>query len=419
MREGGRISGKRAAVLVEVLLWATGMTVPTASAGEPSYPDIPRPAAESSNPALYDLSRYLADNDDHPLLLNYDVDGDGRVTVADAVWLYRPDHDPCRRVQRLLGPGITQTAGGVPWGSDLGVLVRHGEDMWMLVGDVIGGGVFAPNSAARTRDTQAVDGLPFTWRTDPGGYPLPFFPRIDPDSTVPAGALSVDGNLYVFLMDVLDWDAPVRGRAVLARSVDDGASFQTVWTGPESNRVVNVSPALGPHPDDPGREVVYLAASGAYRRSPVYLAWCDPAELGSPESYHWFQGFSGGTPRWGPGPDAAVPVLDGVKAGELCLRRSAFLGGWLLALFDYTTGGLTFRRAPAPWGPWTTGRPVFPPGTRDWYEAGWYGPYGGYTDPSLDRGGGQVVYFTLSLWVPYAVFLMETDLALIFPIQER
>ncbi|MBP7866100.1 MAG: DUF4185 domain-containing protein [Acidobacteria bacterium] len=419
MGAGCRKSSGRVRAFAALILLAFGSGDPIAAADEPGAAKGVRPARRlesgTSNPTLYDLGQFLAANVDRPPLLNHDTDGDGRVTAADAVRLFRPDHDPCRRVQRLLGPGLTETVGGVPWGSDLGVLVPHGGELWMLVGDVIGDGVFAPNTAARTPDTLAVDGLPFSWRTDPGGYPLPFFPRIDPDSTVPAGALSVDGNLYVFLMDVLDWDEPVRARAVLACSVDVGSSFQTVWTGPESNRLVNVSPARGPHPDDPGQEVVYLAASGAYRRSPVYLAWCDPADLGSPDRYAWFRGVAGGVPQWGEGVAAAVPVLDGVKAGELCLRRNAYLGGWLLSLFDYTTGSLGFWRAASPWGPWTPGRPVFTPGTRDWYEAGWYGPYGGYSDPALDRGGGQVVYFTLSLWVPYAVFLMETDLALIFP----
>jgi len=54
----------------------------------------------------------------------------------------------------------------------------------------------------------------------------------------------------------------------------------------------------------------------------------------------------------------------------------------------------------------------------DWYKTeqtrkgpvDWGGPYGGYLLPE----SGRIAYFTLSLWIPYSIFLMEADLQEIF-----
>jgi len=86
-------------------------------------------------------------------------------------------------------------------------------------------------------------------------------------------------------------------------------------------------------------------------------------------------------------------------------------------LFDFggQPYGFYLRRAAQPWGPWPEGRLAFNGEEKpDWYQAGWGGPYGGYLLRELDRDGGRTVYFNLSLWTPYNIFLMEIDLDLVF-----
>lgn len=58
---------------------------------------------------------------------------------------------------------------------------------------------------------------------------------------------------------------------------------------------------------------------------------------------------------------------------------------------------------PAPWGPWSNPILVNPfdlPGL----------PYGSYMNPLYVENNGETLYFILSLWDPYDVFLMKVKL---------
>jgi hypothetical protein len=338
--------------------------------------------------------------------------------------------EPVRMVCRLMGEGKTANAAENIWEGDLGVMFTHGERVYLLAGDTMGPGIFAPNAIAYTTDRFPEDCLDFQWRTDSAGNPQAFFPRIDPDSTVPAGAISIDNIMYIFMMDVTQWGVSgspeTHARPLLIKSTDSGTTFSSVWTGKVDEKCVNIAPAISSHPHDQSRTVVYLLTSGTYRKSPIYLAMTDPDAIEDRESYRYFAGYDDGTPVWTADQEAAVPVVDGVRVGELSVAWNAYLDQWLLSYFNYTPmgkGTLHFRKAPTLWGPWSEPVEVFS-GTAQygWYKkenakkgaVSWGGPYGGYILEELTKNNGKIVYFTLSLWTPYTIFLMEADLEEIF-----
>lgn len=60
-------------------------------------------------------------------------------------------------------------------------------------------------------------------------------------------------------------------------------------------------------------------------------------------------------------------------------------------------------RAHSPWGPWSAPRIII---QRPEY-VGFYAPN---IDPILVEDDGRIVYFTMSLWFEYNVYLMKVDL---------
>lgn len=332
--------------------------------------------------------------------------------------------DRVRMISRLMGRGKTMTKTGEVWEGDLGVMFTHKKKLYLLIGDTIGHGIFAPNAIAYTEDHNPEDGLDFTWMTKNDGSPKEFFPIIHPDSTVPAGAISVNGIIYVFMMDVTHWgdktNPVTHARSILIKSEDDGRTFSSVWEGRVDSKFVNISPIVSTHPFDPDKKALFLVASGQYRNSPIYLAFTEIYKIEERNSYLYFSGFEEGMPQWSNNIVDAVPIIRGVKVGELSVQWNSYLNQWLLAYFDYHhSNNMYFRKASHLWGPWSKPKLVFNGSKKyDWYKTeqtrkgpvDWGGPYGGYLLPE----SGRIVYFTLSLWIPYSIFLMEADLQEIF-----
>jgi hypothetical protein len=329
-------------------------------------------------------------------------------------------------IERLIGEGETEG-----WGSDLGVSFMHKGKMYFLGGDTNTRDAFAPNIIGVAGDFNPSDGMNITWGKDENGNPKEFFAIIEPSSTVPAGAISISDTMYIFMMDVINWDYPAIARSVLIKSEDDGRTFRTVWEGRKDNKFVNIAPVISSHPTRQGKDALYLVGSGKYRESPIYLAVTEIDAIENRAGYLYFAGLENGSPVWKTSESDALPIVDGVKVGELSVQWNGYLGKWLLSYFDYSTsnpGNMYFRTASNLWGPWSN--PVFVfSGTRqyDWYEEvmtrkgpqSWGVPYGSYLLPETNSASSPKTYFTLSLWVPYSIFLMEVDLSVLAMAEKR
>lgn len=351
--------------------------------------------------------------------------------------------DLTRIICPLMGEGKTSSLDGDVWTGDLGVMFKHQGKGYIMTGDTGGGENFAPNvlgfftnnilsayqgvglsNPGLANDQQSLPCPEINWQTKTNGGPEEYFPLIEPDSTVPAGAIGLDNTIYVFMMDVTSWTEPATARSILVKSKDNGQTFDFIWKWNIDNKFVNISPIVGPDPVDPTKEVVYLVGSGKYRQSPVYLAYVEKKDIEDRTKYKYFKSLQNNIPQWSNNEAEAMPIVDNVKVGELSVQWNYYLKQWLLAFFDYNASNLYFRAAKYPWGPWSEPKLVYS-GTEvyDWYgyrvdrfgkQQTWGGAYGGYLLTGLTRQSGRLVYFVLSLWNPYNIFLLETDLAKVF-----
>jgi hypothetical protein len=97
------------------------------------------------------------------------------------------------------------------------------------------------------------------------------------------------------------------------------------------------------------------------------------------------------------GSAAATPILHG-PAGELSVRYNAERGSWQMAYLDTAKAAITLREAAAPQGKWTETVPMV--GVDRHAEI-----YGGFMHP---WSAGRDLYFTMSTWSDYNVYLMHT-----------
>lgn len=241
-------------------------------------------------------------------------------------------------------------------------------------------------------------------RSGHAGEILPADPRRRVESTViPTAGIAVDGVQYLHYMSVKAWGRPGRWRtnySGLAYSHDGGAS----WTKDPAARWRNTwflgrQPfQMGAFARSPDGRWVYLFGTRNGRFGDVYLARVAPSGVGVRSRYEYWAGSGDG---WRGGWRAAAPVAAG-PCGELSVAFHRGLGCWLMVHLDDPGGRIVLRSAAAPTGPWSDGRTLVA-GTDH------PGLYGGYLHPGALAG--NEIFFTLSRWDPYNVYLMRADLA--------
>lgn len=216
-------------------------------------------------------------------------------------------------------------------------------------------------------------------------------------TVVPNGAITVAGVYYAHYMSVREWGDPGRWQtnyAGIAVSENGGHDWHkpgsACW---QANRPGEDRFQIGAFARDETH--VYLFGTTSGRDGPVYLARAAPERLLEVRDYVYFDGHD-----WASAADAAAPVLTG-PAGELSVAFNRAIGRWLALHLDEARAAIVLHAAPAPVGPWEEVGPV---ATGDDYP----GLYGGYLHPASMTG--HTIYFLMSQWAPYNVFLMRCTL---------
>ncbi len=328
----------------------------------------------------------------------------------------------------------TQSETGKRFGieaTDLGSSFEHKGKLYFLFGDTWG----RPGDRDVLAWTEGRDPakllLQFHKADDGKWLPLTV-PRISQAAfEVPSGGISIENAMYVvFTTD--HTEEKVMGRSVLARSRDDGVTFENLYNL-SRGKFINVSFWLA----DDGW--LYLYGSGKYRKSNVYLARVKPADLADRSKLEYFSGNGpADVPRWALKEAEAVALFKHPEVGEFSFAFLPPLKRYVMLYNTLEPRGIMLRSAPAPWGPWSDGTILFEPWRDHGYghflhisadfkekrdlvplsdpkrEKEWGGEYGPYVMARFTTGSNWAcrIYYTMSTWNPYQVVVMQSDLAL-------
>lgn len=331
------------------------------------------------------------------------------------------------------------TAFGV-WGTDLGQPVVHDGKIYYFFGDTIttrNPDNWNHDAYAQSIDTTPEDCLQLDFFKDGNWFHPLTIPTVSLEAfETPTGGFSANGKLYIFA--ATGYDGQRHARSVLARSTDDGISFQAV-DDISYNLFINVSPVVVANASIPGfanqpGAGVLLFASGAYRHSQVYLAYLPLSAVDNHprQALRYFAGLSAGQPTWSSSEAAAAPLMDQACVGELSVVWNGYLRRWLMLYNCDVPRGINYRAAAQPWGPWSKAGVIFDPRADGGYchfihagdgencdrvsdparETTYGGEYGPYVIAPLTTGDtdSTTIYYTMSTWNPYNVMLMRATL---------
>lgn len=313
-------------------------------------------------------------------------------------------------------------------GTDLGILWDNGgaggqDQVHMALGDTMGdcnvpGDQWRSNILFRSTDRTLSDGM----RIDDApmekeGMAKPILPRsgLPGEVTViPTAGIEVEGKQYLRYMSVASWDDPgewTTNYSALASSTDNGDN----WAPVEGSARTGDGSA-GPVPRDVGAPYVdqpagqmsafleheefayeYMTPSG--RSGAAVLARVPVEQIEDMSAYEYWDGEG-----WGAGHDAAATVLP-AQVSELSVSWSEHLDRFI-AVYTNENTDIVMRQAATPEGPWS-GEDIL---ISYQHVPTLYGAFIHPWSPAVETDGDDL-YFTMSTWDAYNVFLMRTDLA--------
>lgn len=216
-------------------------------------------------------------------------------------------------------------------------------------------------------------------------------------TTIPTSGFAIGSRQYLSYMSVNHW-SKIPGMWLtnyggLAYSDDGGQT----WTKDQHARWENMFgigrfqvAAMVPH-----GEYVYMFGTPNGRIGVIGLARVRAADVLNKTAYqYWVDG------NWAPAAENSATPLVGGTASELSVRFDADSGQWQMVYLDAVAGKIVLRTAAQPQGRWTSAVPLL--STEDYPMA-----YGGFIHP---WSTARDLYFTMSAWQSYNVYLMHARL---------
>ena len=315
-------------------------------------------------------------------------------------------------VARLTGtPSLNNTASPSPLlvgGADLGIPIYHNGKTYFLFGDTFSGetsydgGNWRRNTMAWSTDTTPSDGIIFDgWATNTLGKAKVLYTNNEPSgsgvvSTLPTGGISANGELYVYFMNHTSYGA---SQSELARFNPTNNTFATVsgCTFAGTGNFIQVAVREGQGSDP----YLYVWGTPYGRGGGVKLARVLPAQIETRGAYQFYDGTVGGTAQWNSDEFQADQIVPG-GVGEMSVMYNQALGAWTLMYLNGVNDRFEIRQAPNPWGPWSNAFTVM----QTYLEL----QYSPMMLPSWVENDGQTVYFTMSDWGTYDVYLAKATL---------
>ena len=308
-------------------------------------------------------------------------------------------------------------------GTDLGIIWEMSDGTYAIAfGDSYGSG-FTPcgggpgaagdwrsNTLAYSRSTDFSGGLIFSGMMTYPDNPSLAAPLIEREdfyefTYIPTSAISLGGKEYVHYMY---WEVMHRERADLNYSsfcVSEDAG--KTWTNQNgSYRIPGDSwfcmVALARREGDPWCYMMGSQSGHGYRRSTGRLARFRGGDILDRSRYEYW---NGDRRKWMAGEESlATDVLDG-RVGEMSIQYMEKYRQWLALYFDGSA--IVYRTAARINGPWSE-KAVLCSGRDPRYR----GIYGSFIHPACaDARWDGDLYWTMSQWTPYNVFLMRAQMS--------
>ena len=312
--------------------------------------------------------------------------------------------DPVNLVATLIDPDSINDSGpryGV-YGADLGHTFQHKDAMYMVFGDTFGMGKsdWRSNVAAVITDSTPHDGLLFDRMIEdtPGHAKVLISQNMVEGAEVtviPTYGVSLGGRMVLHYMAVSFWGEPGHwdlSHSGLAHSDDDGETWtvdnDATWPSDSNFGQVAIVES-----DDPDTLFVFGIPGGRY--GGAALAQVPRAQMLDLSAWRYWDGSD-----WVPDHTAATIIIP-APVGELSVRWNSHYGKWLMMYLIDNAGQIVLRTADELTGPWSGARIVT---TAADYPA-LYAPF------ILSRfNDGPEIWFTMSMFGPYSVSLMQTIL---------
>ena len=345
--------------------------------------------------------------------LSLQVDNRWGFFIRDVTRLARVTGRPMAG-EPFLSPNNTATEWNVG-GTDLGVVWEMQPGTYgLFFGDTFGhdfapnpaspgpnGGSWRSNVLAFSTDDALEDGLTLSsMATDDGGnareiiYSAKDVSGNGDWTSIPTAAIRANGADYVHYFNMRSWTGWVTNYSGLYKSTDNGQT----WAKCEGVMFSANSPfgQAGYFKKD---GYVYMVGTQTGRDSPARLARFLEADIENMPNYEYWDGTVG---QWVKGDESRATVLIDDKVGELSFIYNETLEKWITAYFNGDRYQIAMRTAEDITGPWSEPYELASGG--DYAQL-----YGSYIHPLSVTGDN--LYFLMSMWLPYNVFLMKAELA--------
>lgn len=327
--------------------------------------------------------------------------------------------------ETLANPNQTHERWGLG-GTDLGIIweMNNGE-YGLLFGDSYGSdfkpgpeggpagaGDWRSNVLAYSDDVNLEDGLTFSGMMTDGHNDKRAAPIIERENYysftyIPTAAICLDGVQY---MHYMYWEVgnPVhadQNYSSIYKSVDNGRTWESC------RGLVNFSStsyfAMGGYAVKEGDPYCYMLGTQSgvgYRNSPAKLARFKYEDILDRSKYEYW---NASKRKWMVGKESYASVLLDGTIGELSIFWHEEFQRWITLYFDAQEYAICYRSAANITGPWSEERVLC-----SGWTAGYSQLYGSYIHPASVQKGSKTLYYTMSLWGPYNVFLMKADVKL-------
>mgnify|MGYP001943348381 CR=1 FL=1 len=213
-------------------------------------------------------------------------------------------------------------------------------------------------------------------------------------TSIPTAAIRANGVDYVHYFNMRNWDGWITNYSGLYRSDDNGQTWskcEDIEFGSNSN--------FGQAGYFKKDGYVYMIGTQTGRDSPAHLARFAEENIEHKDRYEFWNGDQG---TWLVGDENQATVIIDDKVGELSVLYNQDHEKWFIAYFNADRYNITMRTANQITGPWS--EPYELAAGTEYSQL-----YGSYFHPRSVEG--DELYFTMSMWLPYNVFLMKATIA--------